>query len=64
MSKFFYFGFGVINLQEVISVQKRLDSSMSVTGVIVSFKNKDIIVEKCDEETANDILKQLVDTND
>ena len=64
MSKFFYFGFGVINIQEIVSVQKILDPSMKVKGIKAVFKNGESIVEKCDEETAKDILKQLVETNE
>lgn len=63
MTKFFYFGFGVINLSNILHVQKKVDNNLNVKGIKVTFINGETLSEKCDEETANDVFKQLIETN-
>ena len=63
-NNFFMFGFGVINLNDVMYFMKVMDNDMRAVGVEAMLSNGTKLLEKCDEETANDILKQVIENND
>lgn len=65
MSKFFMFGGGAINLDEVEDIERERNSiTNEVVSLCVTFKSGRRISEECDGDTAYDILKQIINTND
>ena len=66
MSNFFYFGDGLINLDDVYKViEIKSGTTGEFQGLTVLFKTKGSLpeYEYCDESTAKDIMKQIVGTN-